>query len=273
MVSAIDPRWIDVDFEQHAKVDGFVCGTLPRQDVCGSVFPVLEDQPYFRVIPRDERKDLIRRRKPMRPLVAKIKDQKSEGSCASNAAAQVVEIVHNFTIGVDNWVELSAMSLYKRVGRSASSGSTISDNLRELRDRGILPVDSIANKARFKHTHPATGFSVRLPDGWEATGKLFALLEWFDVRSWDGLQSALHYSMPVLYGRAGHAIAGVDPALDDRDNEMIDYANSWGKEWGDQGHGYDSERVVASAIGGYGAWAARVVAWVAMDPLPMLRTS
>lgn len=273
MASAIDPRWIDVDFPQHAKADGFVCGALPRTDLCGAVFPVLEDQPHFRIIPREERKALVRRRKPLRPLVAKIKNQKNEGSCASNAAAQCVEIVHNFTLGLDNWVELSAMSLYRRVGRSAQSGSTISDNLRELRDRGILPVDSPANKARFKHVHPATGFNVRLPSGWEETAILFALLEWFDVRSWDGLQSALHYSMPVLYGRAGHAIAGVDPALDDRGNELIDYANSWDKNWGDNGHGYDSERAVASAIAGYGAWAARVVAWVAMNPLPRIRTA
>lgn len=270
---AIDPAWIDVDFGQHASIGGFTCGALPREDACGSTFSVLEDEPYFRVIPRDERKDLVRRRRPLRSLVAKIKDQKQEGSCASNAAAQCVEITHNLTLGLDNRVELSAMSLFKRVGKSAQSGSTISDNLRELRERGILPVDSPENKARFKHTHPATGFNVRLPDGWEATAKLFAVLEWFDVRTWDGLQSALHYSMPVLYGRAGHAIAGVDPALDDHDNELIDYANSWGEGWGDNGHGYDSERAVASAIASYGAWAARVVAWVAMNPLPRLRTA
>jgi hypothetical protein len=267
----IDPRFIDVDFEQHARVDGYQCGAMPRKDLCGSAFPVLEEDPNFRVIPREERTGLIARQRPLRPLVQKIKDQGQEGSCASNAAAQVYEVAHTLHVGLDDWIELSPMSLYKRVARSAQSGSVIGDNLQELVDRGILPVDNAENRARFTHVHPATGFARPLPSGWEATASLFRVTEWFDISSWDGLASALLYKYPVLYGRAGHAIAGIDLVEQDGE-EFIQYANSWG-QWGDQGFGYDSRRAVESAIPGYGAWCARVVQFVADSPLPALATS
>lgn len=259
---------IDFDFETVAAATG----CLERSDRLGATFPILEDQPHFQVLTAQQRQKLIPLHVPMAPLVQKIKNQKQEGSCASNAALAVFELVMAFMGGVENWVEMSAMSLYKRVGQNAQSGSTINDNLRELVANGALPVDSPENRARFQHTHPATGFGVPLPPGWIKTGNLFLMVEWFDVATWDGLLSALLYKMPVLYGRAGHAICGVDPVLKDG-AEFIKYQNSWSAQWGDRGFGLDSRRAVESSIPSYGAWAGRVVAFVASRPLPVFATS
>ncbi|QDU97540.1 C1 family peptidase [Lignipirellula cremea] len=230
---------------------------LPRSDHCGDLFQVLEDA--VPVIDRSEWEDRFQQLPDLALLVRKIKNQGQEGSCASNATVQAYEIVLNQQFGLRQWVEFSAMSLYKRVGRTAGGGSMISDNLQQLSQKGILPLTTDANQRRFPHTHPATGFGRSLPSGWEATARKFRAPEWFDIRSFDGFMSALLLGFPVVYGRAGHAICGVRGER--RDGQWrVKYANSWGAQWGDHGFGYDSESFISGAISSYGAFAVRAVA-------------
>ena len=209
------------------------------------------------VIPRSEWREAAEAIRGQETLVQKIKDQGQEGSCASNAAGQALEMVYVSQGGEKSWVELSAMSLYKRVGRSPQSGSTINSNLRELKETGMLPVSNPANRERFEHTFPPRGFGNAYPRDWERTAKLFRVTEWLDIESFDEFVSALLQGWPVVYGRKGHAICGARPVL--RNGIWhIKYANSYGK-WGDNGFGYDSERLLSnSTIRNYGAWAPRV---------------
>ncbi len=187
-------------------------------------------------------------------------------NCASNAAAQCAEIVWSHIYGKDAFVQLSPMSLYRRVASSAQSGSTLDGNIDELAKRGILPVDNAENKERFGHTHPSTGWNVTLPGGWEETARLFRAVEWFDVASFDGMVTALLSNYPVCYGRAGHAICGVAVRVDGG-RYVVKYANSWG-DWGEDGFGYDSEAAISGAIRSYGAWALRYVTMPDEMPVP-----
>ncbi len=251
----IRPEWVDVPTPPELRT------CLPRTDRLGATWPVYEEA--VPIIPRSEWSELIGPpERSLRPLVQRIKNQGQEGSCASNACSGAAETLQVKQWGAFGWVELSAISLYKRVASSAQSGSTINDNIREINSRGILPADTLRNrefvaKGYFRHVHPNTGFNLRLPDGWEETAIKFRVTEWWDIGSVEGMVSAWLRGMPVFYGRAGHAIFMVDVRLDGS-RAMLCYANSWG-EWGDHGFGWDTEAYVQSAISTYGAVAPRTM--------------
>jgi hypothetical protein len=250
-------QFLDVDFNIEAA--GRLLGTLPRNDRCGSRFPVFEDvvpelsqsQWPALIAEADAAGGMLDR------LISRIFDQGQEGSCASNATGQSDEIVQTIQFGKENVVHVSAISLYKRVGDNSQSGSLISDNLKEIAERGILPLNSAENKARFPHTMPATGFSTPFPSGWEETAKRFRVLEWYDIATTIGCGTALLLGWPIVYGRQAHSICGARLVL--RNGVfVVKYANSWG-DWGDAGYGYDTLSSLDGPIRSYGAFAPRAM--------------
>lgn len=178
-------------------------------------------------------------------FVSRIYDQGQEGSCVANACCQANEIVQAKQFGIENVIPLSAISLYKRIGRSASSGASVSDGLKEMETRGVLPLDTPENRKRFKHVMPNTGFRQKMPDGWEPTAGMFEGVEATIIRKEDELWTALCRQEPVVVGRSGHSICYCRPMRDGR-GRKVKYANSWGN-WGDKGFGYDSQRMIASS--------------------------
>lgn len=181
-------------------------------------------------------------------LVTRIYDQKSEGSCVSNATCQAMEIIQAMRSGRKNVVHLSAISLYKRCGNSPGSGSMVSTNLKEILATGVLPLDNAENKARFKHTMANTGFYDKYPDGWKETAKRFRGYEVYDVRSYDGFITALLRGYPVTYGRSGHSIVAVRPVYKNGQLYCM-FCNSWSSGWGVNGFGFDSESKIRSGAG------------------------
>ena len=186
-------------------------------------------------------------------MVTRIFDQGREGSCVANAYAQANQIVQAKQFGKDKVVQLSAISLYKRIGSSPSSGAMVSDGVEEMNGRGILPLDTPENRERFDHVMPATGFYEKFPRGWEETGKKFAGLEHHVVKTVPGLLSALCQGHPVVVGRQGHSICYCRVMMKDG-RRVVKYANSWKPSWGDQGFGYDSESQIRQSA----SWAAVV---------------
>lgn len=179
-------------------------------------------------------------------LVTRIYNQKSEGSCVANACSQAHEVVQARQFGKDRVVHLSAMSLYKRIGRSPGSGAMVSDGLEEMTSRGILPLDNEENRKRFgDHVMSNTGWSNKYPDDWESTAKKFSGAEFFVVKNVNQLLTALVNQHPVVVGREGHSICYLRATLKNGKRTVV-YANSWG-EWGsaagdfDKGFGFDSE--------------------------------
>jgi intein/homing endonuclease len=169
-------------------------------------------------------------------------------NCVANACAQSHEIMQAAQFGKANVTALSAISLYKRIGRSPGSGAMVSDGLKESKDRGILPLDNAANREHYGGAvMPPTGFYEKFPAGWEATALNFRVDEWVVIRSLEGMLSALLNRKPVVVGRQSHSICYCRPMY--RSGSLISkYANSWGS-WGDNGFGYDTLRQMSMSAG------------------------
>ncbi len=227
---------IDCDFRLCPE---YTKGDLTAEDSFGAAAPSFEDN--IPVIPREKWDSLINLigDNGADTLVTRIYNQGRDPSCTSNATCQATEVIEQLKWGKP--VKKSAMSLYRRVG-GPGSGSTVSDNLDELVNRGVLPLTCPEN-AHYKHTMANSGYT-NLPSGWEETARLFKGNEYFVIKSTDGFYSALFYGYPVIYGRAGHAICAVK-VVKKNGGYYVKYANSWG-DWGDHGFGYDSESMIRS---------------------------
>ncbi len=240
-----DPRFIDVDFPTQPQ---FTFGDLgpaafgKRCQSYGDAVPVIPQSQW------PELADLAAKAGGgASQLVTRIYDQKNEGSCVANACSQAHEIVQATQVGKANVVHLSAISLYKRIGSSPNSGAMVSDGLEEMAERGILPLDDDANRAKFgAAVMPNTGFRTAYPANWEATAKLFRATEWFVVDTLEELITALFNQHPVVVGRSGHSICYCDPVYQSG-SLLVKYANSWHESWGENGFGYDSLRMIRSS--------------------------
>jgi hypothetical protein len=240
----IDRSLIDVEFPEHAE---FTFGDLgrrafePRFQSYADVVPVIPEAQW-----PEEAEKIKAAGGGCSALVSRIYNQGSEGSCVANACSQAHEIVQAKQFGRENVVPLSAISLYKRIGRSAQSGAMVSDGLDEMAERGVLPLDTPENRAKFgAAVMPNTGFRTAYPSGWEAVAAKFAAHEWFIVDTVAELITALIHQEPVVVGRSGHSICYCDPVYDDG-QLLVKYANSWG-DWGEDGYGYDSLRMIRSS--------------------------
>jgi hypothetical protein len=239
----MDDKFLDVDFTKDPNyVFGDLGGTF------ADVGPCYEDsQP---IVPESKWQEYCEKLDAtgggLDSLVTRIYNQGREGSCLANACSQAHEIKQAETFGKDKVVHLSAISLYKRIGRSPGSGAMVSDGLDEGSTRGILPLDNPENRGKFSNiVMPNTGWSEKFPTGWEQVAKLFRFDERFVLRSVEGLISALLSGHPVVVGRAGHSICYTRPMYKSG-RLVVKYANSWG-DWGDNGYGYDSMNLIRSS--------------------------
>lgn len=205
------------------------------------------------MVPRSEWKDRSQRLlNQYRDDVTQIYDQGSNGSCVGFAAAQMLEVMLRRRYGKKNWVSLTGMSIYKRIGRSAGSGAMVADGMDAVIE-GVLPADTPENKAKYPHTHNFRNFSTPLPSGWQETAKLFRGQRFVVARGIDEIASALINGYCGIVGRSGHCIPYV--YLDfNGDNPVCAYANSWTPQWKDEGFGYDSESVTRN-----------ITCWILLD--------
>lgn len=237
-------KWLDIDFSEQPE---YVFGDLgPGEETFCSAYedtvPTLSDADVRAAVQAEEQTGGADK------LVSRIYNQKQEGSCVANACCQSHEIVQALQYGKDAVVHLSAMSLYKRIGRSPGSGAMVSDGLKELSSRGALPLDNEENKARFlDKVMPNTGWSTPFPSDWENTANNFTIVEHHVIRSLEGMKTALVLGHPVVVGRQGHSICYCRLMLKNG-RYVVKYANSWGN-WGDNGFGYDSESQMRMSAG------------------------
>lgn len=205
------------------------------------------------MVPRSEWKDrAMRLEKQYRDDVTQIYDQGSNGSCVGFASAQMLETTLRRRYGLKNWVCLSGMSIYKRIGRSSGSGAMVDDGMDAVIE-GVLPADTPENIARFKHTHNFRNFNTPLPSGWQETGKLFRGTKFVVARGIDEIFSALVNGYAGIVGRQGHSIPYVYGTFSG-DKPLVAYANSWKPSWGDQGFGFDSENITRN-----------ITCWILLD--------
>ena len=224
-----DDKYIDVDFEKQPEfvfgdLGDFHFGDYPDYE---SAVPILTDKQINEAIEQMEAEE-----SGAEYLVSRIYDQGREGSCVANACCQANEIIQAKQFGIDNVVHLAAMSLYKRIGRSPSSGAVVSDGLKEMEKRGVLPLDTPENRTRFgSAVMENTGFRNPFPADWEPTGILFGSKEWHTVKTVNGLMTGLVNRDPVIVGREGHSICLAKPTISDK-SWAAGYPNSWSLRWG-----------------------------------------
>lgn len=259
----IDPQFVDVDFAKVAKHEGRFLGCAGPGDLSkmrsfGDVVPELSSSEIAAEIEKMDAAGGGAER-----LVTRIYDQNGEGSCVANASSQANEICQALQFGKENVVHLSAMSLYKRIGSGPNSGAMVSDGLDEQQSRGVLPLDTPENRAKFgDKVMPNCGWRTPYPAGWEATAAQFKVVEAYVVQNVNQLQTALLRQYPVVVGRAGHSICYVRAT-----GKGVIYVNSWGG-WGfaagdfQNGFGLDSGGMVRSSAGwAYVVCSVTVPAW------------
>lgn len=244
--------FVDVDFTHQPQ---YVLGYSPKYRSQKKPLKARSFGDSFPVLSRAERVAAYEERKAKRLslawLISRILNQGNEGSCVGNMGAQALEVLQAAAVGLDRVVGISASSIYKQIGRSPNSGSSVEDCIDRMHDTGALPRNTEANKARFKHTQPDTGFNVPFPSGWKETAIKFSGLEGFWCDRPDEMLSALALGMPVGVGRDGHSILYIEDVYEGND-DFVDYVNSWGS-WGFgkaefvSGFGRDSRRLFSES--------------------------
>ena len=226
----VDDLFEDIDFTQDPA---YVFGCNDESPYGASNYSTFEDS--FRILTQDELRTEAERSAEeggLEQLVTRVFDQRREGSCVSQACGQAAQLVQATQFGKDHVVQLSAMSLYKQIGRSARSGATVSSGLRKLSEIGMLPLDTAKNRERYgSQVMENIGFDNKYPAGWKETAKHFQALEYSVLRSVDGILTALTRRQPVVVGRQGHSICYTTPIWSKNQWKFL-YANSWGERGG-----------------------------------------
>lgn len=244
----MDDKFVDVDFTKDPNyVFGDITPTAFRF-ACGNfedAVPTMSDAEIDAAI------DLLDNggEAGLDDLITRILNQGQEGSCVGNATTQGHQVAQAAQFGKDKVIQLSAISLYKQIGSSAQSGSSVDDAMSAIDSTGILPLDTPENRAKFgDQVMPPTGFKSPYPANWKTTAAMFRGFEFRVIRTTGGLWTALCQRKPVIVGRQGHSICYCRPTRKGG-SRKVKYANSWG-QWGDAGgdfsygFGYDSESLI-----------------------------
>lgn len=261
MTTYVDPSVLDIDFRKHPRfVFGYTGDPKDRMFAAprfGESIPVLPESKW-----REEIEKIESAQSGLEYNVTRVYDQDGEGSCVANATGQAHEILQCRQFGPHNVTHLSAISLYKRIGRSPNSGSSISDALDETLETGILPLDNAENRALGYKVMPNIGFRERFPDDWQVDAKEFRFQERYILGGLDEAVTASIMGFAIVVGRAGHSICYVRATYSQRNSLVFGYVNSWGdwgQGWGNlpNGFGFDSGGLLRSATDW--CWAVRAV--------------
>lgn len=242
----MDTRFIDVDLS--VVPDDQSAGLIEQTDdeIMASFGPSLgsfeDDYPHL-MVPRAKRKEYAERNwATQRKTVHQIYSQGRTSACVGFGAAQALEVTRARRYGVENHVSLSGMFVYKHIGRTLMSGAYIPDGMETIVEKGTLPLSSPENDDRFEHTWGLQDWSSRIPREAYSTARNFRVSKWGIARGKDEIESAMLNNLCGIVGRSRHCVPYVGLTWH-RGGFYVPYANSWSFDWGDEGFGFDSERV------------------------------
>lgn len=228
------------NFQEHwPDSEGRVPGCLPRASKPGELCPLAAER--IPLVPRNEWAERIENQfyTGLWPAVPAVLDQDGVGSCATESTAGSVMTCRCFN--GQNHELLAPWFIYRETSGGADRGSNLDTNLAFVRRNGIAPM----------RLHPRSkGWRARPTEEAIQAALNYKIEEFFDIQNEVEFVSALLSAMPVVYGRRGHSIYGID-MVDERNFRMM---NSWGN-WGDKGTAVER---LSGINWGYGAFAVRV---------------
>jgi hypothetical protein len=185
----------------------------------------------FRVKPVSEWREAIAEKKRQeaqnRGHVRWLWAQRRSGACTSYGTAHCVSATQKKQ-GQDRLAderaqmeELNAQGLYRLVNGGVDGGSSLPDNIAAAIKYGIPS----------KRTYPADYWTTPLTEEAKKDALRNRIDEVWRVSDKEELGTALLLGMFVLAGYSGHAWMAVDVV----DESLLDWGNSWGRDWGDNG--------------------------------------
>lgn len=195
------------------------------------------------------------------PIIAKIKDQGSIGSCASHAIASALEVRREI-LKVSLQMPLSERWHYYQVRQPAygntfpqDAGQSIRDGLKVAYKEGIAP-EALCPYDYRKYNEKPTGFA-------NSFAHYFKIESYHRCADIEAMKTAIALNCPVVLGiqctgaflvnrdglissspgqtKGGHAI--YLEKFDD-EKQMFGLVNSWGREWGRGGRAWISYEYV-----------------------------
>mgnify|MGYP003135063204 CR=1 FL=1 len=241
----MDPL-IDVDFTDIPEGEGTGLIEETHDEIMmasGDVLGSFEDTYPKLMIPKHDRKAIAELQWPkQRRTIRQIYSQGRTSACVGFGSAQALEVTRTRRYGNAQRVALSGMSVYREIGRTLMSGAMISDGMKQIVSTGALPLSTLENDAKYDVTLDRLDYSGRIDRNWEEHAAPFRVSKWATARGSDEIESALLNNFCGIVGRSRHCVPFV--GLTWRSNTpCAAYANSWSSNWGDQGIGYDTQRV------------------------------
>ena len=244
-------QWIDLDFEAVVPDDhGLGCNIQPESQLLAAYdsLPWYDEVCADEMVPRSQWRDLaLAIRADLRATTAEIYSQGRTSACVGFGTAQAIETFLNRVYGRKHRVALSGMSVYDQIGSTLMSGAYISDGMAFAQQTGPLPLDTPENRRRYPVCFPGLDYRWSRPAGWRDTARLFRVTRAAKAQGTEMIASALLKRRTGIVGRSKHCVPYVYLDFSGR-SPVAAYANSWSKDWGDGGFGYDSERVFGSLV-------------------------
>jgi len=176
------------------------------------------------------------------PLFMHKLDQNGKGSCGAEGLTQGIMLTLAKATGKAPPL-LNPLFMYHTTSGGRDQGSSLQANIAFAMKHGV------ASEAVWPRSK---GFLTKPSLLAYADARSYVLLEYSQVRNWIEFATALLLGWPVYFGYTGHAICAVKLL----DQERFRYANSWSKDWGDNGAGtLHKDRIYWN----YGAYAIRVI--------------
>jgi hypothetical protein len=230
---------IDACMEPNPVPRGRATGCLPRVSRPGEWFPLYSERlDVLTDAEIEEIGPLVNNQQ----FVEEVLDQNGHGSCATESTGQDTMVIRAFS--GQPFVLLSPLFIYNTTSHGRDAGSSIDENLRFVREKGIAP----------ESLYPRSGGFRRKPSEEAIAEALkYRVEEFYDITTVRELLSSLALGYPVVYGARGHSVLKLQYLGNGRTLDV----NSWGTNWKNGGFG---EWASPSNVNWrYGAWAARTV--------------